>query len=295
MSQELRIASFDEAARALPRVDVSDVALHLTPEVLRSISETVGRRKPETGAMLLGPWDRGGADRLEFDEQGSKAASGSVYAPDTAWANERVRFWHGQPDHELRVWHGQVHSHPGTFARPSPAAGQAAGDLGYVAEALRVNDAMQDFFLPIVTGSGTADPVLWSWVVSRDDPNAVRFAEVRIGPAADFPARRFNTEWQTRQEAAPRVPLVPLDLPAVARCAGAVLSHANGRFHFTRSGVTVALVFPDRFPFEGPAVSVLGAREAAFPYAWRPKHPRRIELRLGRLITAAFCAARKEF
>lgn len=293
----MRIATFDEAARALPRVEVSDVALHLTSEVLRSIADTVGRRPPETGAMLLGPWDRGGADRLEFDERGSEAASGAVYAPHTAWANERVRFWQRQPDHELRIWHGQVHSHPGNFARPSPAAGQAAGDLGYVAEALRVNEAMQDFFLPIVTGTASTDPVLWSWVVSRDEPDAVRFAEVRVGPAVEFPLRRFNTEWQTQQEPAwvPLVPLVPLDLPAVASCAGAVLSHANGRFLFTRSGITVALDFPERFPLEGPVVAVLGTHETTFPYAWRTKHPRRIELRLGRLITAAFCAARKEY
>jgi hypothetical protein len=189
-------------------VQSAPFAMCFTPSALAQVIRSVGAQPPETGAKGFGPKDRLGFDVVEFDQGGSARARGSVYAPDEAWGNRRLEHWLDQPDDQLRLWSGDIHSHPGRSGWPSQKAGQALGDLGYVEEVFKQNEAMQYFLLPILTGTGTGRPVeIHPWVVSRSDPVRPMTAQLKVCSAEGFPERVFNPAWES-QQAAHAVPAI---------------------------------------------------------------------------------------
>jgi hypothetical protein len=193
MKSAMRIATPEEIRRRFPG-EISKVKLYITLDALKAIADTVGAKRPETGAKLFGPIDGHGIDVVEFDYNGSAKAGSTIYRPDAKWGAGRVEHHLHRAKHN-RVWHGDVHSHPGGLGRPSGVAGPAQGDLGYAKEVLAQNPWMQDYFIPIVTNS-FGEKVLWSWVVHRDEPTRARIAEVVVTEPENFPPRRFAPEWE---------------------------------------------------------------------------------------------------
>lgn len=203
-----------------PPVDADPIDLDVmfTKEALRDLLVTVGGRPPESGAKLFGPVDGFGIDVVEFDVRGSEHAGGAIYAPDTEWGSERLEFWIQQPGEERRIWTGDAHSHPGGFGWPSQRTGPGLGDLGYVKAVFEQNEIQAEFCIPILTGTGSGQPVhVHPWVVLRTDPLRPRWARFKVRPAAEFPERRFNQAWVDRVEGrTPSPPLLDLDVLADA-------------------------------------------------------------------------------
>lgn len=196
MNLAIRVATPEEIRSRFPS-DVSKVKLYITLDALKCIGDTVGAKRPETGAKLFGPIDGHGVDVVEFDHNGSAKAGSTIYRPDAKWGAERVHH-HLHDAKQDRVWHGDVHSHPGEFGRPSGVAGPAQGDVGYAKEVLAQNPWMQDYFIPIVTNAHGMK-VLWAWVVHRDAPSRALIAEVVVADAEGFPPRRFAKQWERAQ------------------------------------------------------------------------------------------------
>ncbi len=172
----------------------SPLPLCLTPEAAQVIAETVGSRRPETGAKLFGPIDRFGVDHVEFDYGGSFPSRSTVYEPDVAWGTERVEFHLSQDP--PRLWTGDVHSHPAGVVHPSTKSGPGRGDLGYVERFFESNAAPEYYALPIILPANSAEPPqIAPWIASRSDPLRPMLAELQICPVEDFPQRTFNPQW----------------------------------------------------------------------------------------------------
>ena len=318
----LEIISFDEVRRCRPETQPADGWHVLTPAVADQLVEIFGARRPEAGAKLFGPRDSAGADAVEFDALGSARASGVAYAPDTKWGATRVKFWLAQADARQRVWDGDVHLHPDGHFSPSSIKGLGIGDEGYGLAALNANLWLQDYFMPIVTRSG-GRLRLCPWLISRDHPGEARYVELRIGPVAEFPARRYNATFEARcaakavenrptidipndapvdihttvekvkSAAPPRLPTMILDLDEVADRAGAELALEPEGFVFRRAHCAVRLTLAPEFPHAAPVVRVTDARarELTVPFRWCPRHDLRPEIRLAKLIRAQAFAA----
>jgi len=179
---------------------VAPFPMCFTPEALKDLLNTVGNVLPESGAKCFGPMDRMGIDVVEFDIQGSEAAGGAVYSPDEEWGRKRCEYHLSRSGSETRVWTGDIHSHPGSYGSPSPSAGRGLGDLGYVQEVFEQNEAMQFFFVPILTNTGNGGPVtIHPWVARRH--GLLMVADLKVCSADEFPERQYNPEWLERVEA----------------------------------------------------------------------------------------------
>ena len=176
-----------------------------TPAALEALLDSVGRYPAETGAKGFGPKDRIGFDVIEFDDGGSRQAQGAMYSPDVPWGEDRCQHHLEQPDDAVRLWTGDLHSHPGHAARPSVKVGEALGDLGYVEAVFAANEAMECFFIPILTGGATGDVLIHPWMCHRSEPFRPFIAELSVRAADEFPERPFNPQW-----------LVSIDLAASA-------------------------------------------------------------------------------
>jgi molybdopterin/thiamine biosynthesis adenylyltransferase/proteasome lid subunit RPN8/RPN11 len=114
--------------------------LRVTKPVMAEVHATVGSRPPETGGMLGGSRLDAIVRHFRFDETAS--VSGVTYSPDhkalTALLKDE---WNPRGDNLL----GFVHSHPGSFRRPS------TGDMRYAAEMLRRNPELDELLVPIIT------------------------------------------------------------------------------------------------------------------------------------------------
>ena len=238
--------------------EAAPITMCFTPEAMQEVVNTVGARPPETGAKGFSPVDHIGFEIVEFDVRGSQAASGSVYAPDSAWGDERCAYWMGQPDERMRLWSGDIHSHPGLAGIPSPATGRGLGDLGYVAEVFDQNEVHQHFLMPIVTRVGTdKPPILSPWVLERNDPSRPLWANVRICRVEQFPTRQFNPDWERSQNNTR-----PFDVRRLAGlCDGEVLETgaAGDGLHLVLNTSQAALevYVPSQFPAVKPHILVL--------------------------------------
>ncbi len=177
------------------RRERASIPMCLTEDALETLLGTVGVLHPETGAKGFGPKDVAGFDVIEFDRRGSSAAMGSIYVPDVKWGDERREFHLDQPENQMRVWTGDIHSHPGWAGAPSGRAGKGLGDLGYVEEVFAMNEWMEWFFIPILTGTGYGEVAIHPWVCRRRDPLRPMIAELRICDASEFPERLYNPLW----------------------------------------------------------------------------------------------------
>lgn len=274
------------------------VPLCFTEQALAEIAATVGSKSPETGATLFGPFDRFGIDTVEFDAHGSKRSSSSIYAPDHEWAETRRKYWLDQDPPKLL--HGVVHSHPGDFGRPSEAAGEAIGDLGFVAAVFAANEVLQYFALPIVTRTVSGEARLHPWVAARTSEGGVALfrANIQICASDDFPNAVYNPAWEftfgsdaraMRQESVSSKSIA-LDVPRIAHLiegdARIATSESHSELVALRHGVILKLVLPPDFPDSGPRVLLpsLDTSVLVAPQNWRRKGKGSPEERLAKLI-----------
>lgn len=183
---------------AHPEAPDAPFPMCFTEPALRALVGSVGRWPAETGAKAFGPPDRFGVDVVEFDHRGSARSQRAVYRPDGVWGAARVRHWLAAPD--LRLWTGQIHSHPGGLGSPSGKVGAGLGDLGFVEAVFDLNETMQYFMIPILTGTGPESALvdIHPWIVGRDDPHRAMCAELRVCEPDRFPRRVFNSSWVRR-------------------------------------------------------------------------------------------------
>ena len=111
----------------------------ISKDVRRQIIRVLGHHKPERGG-LLGGCRSSGAITHFWHDQTPRLANASTYEPDHVAANAVLRTWNAQGVDLV----GMVHSHPGTFSRPSSA------DCEYARRILEHIPAMHQFFMPIV-------------------------------------------------------------------------------------------------------------------------------------------------
>lgn len=203
----------------------SPVAMKITKAALTTLLESVGSKPPETGAALFGPVNGMGVDVVEFDVEGSSRAAGSIYSPDVEWGNARLQHWMYQSAEARRLFTGHCHSHPMGFGWPSGKAGPAMGDLGYTEAVFAMNEVMEVFLIPILTGTdGHGPQLIWPWVTTRDDPLTPLWADLEICEVDAFDQRPFNPEWEAQvarrlvvvSNESPREPETVIDEPPPA-------------------------------------------------------------------------------
>ena len=177
-----------------PAADSSDLEMCFSPKALKTLLETVGMNKPETGAkgfsaVISDDPDentvRIGFDIIEYDKIGSHNASGSMYSPNLEWSTKRVN--HHMDAEDFRFWVGDIHSHPGNSGAPSGDWGDGRGDLGYVRKIFETYPFPLDFFLlPIITLEG-GKIIIHPWIIERKNPTKPLIAKVRICDPSNFP------------------------------------------------------------------------------------------------------------
>lgn len=315
---KLKYATYREIKRTKPHTKQSRFGLFITRKVEHSILETVGKNPPEAGAFLFGPKELQGSDLLAFDEEGTRQADSSSYSPDHRWATAQMEKHMDAPDESIRLLSGLAHSHPGSYGEPSPKVARATGDLGYAEAFFNSVEWMQYLNMPILTGCGTNQPKLWSWIVSRDNPFEPMFSAVKVCQSErEFPKRVFNSEWEAR--CSPKhegmvdisqfgqselYPLIPLDLREVAEFNRAKVEALSNEFKFTRNGISAYLTLPSRFPRSAPKLYIETETRSntharlirqPFPFRWKRNSKMRIEIRLSYLVRAALIHGQTNF
>lgn len=177
-----------------PAADRSDLEMCFSPKALKRCLETVGTKRPETGAKGFSavisdnPDEdivRIGFDIIEYDDIGSQNASGVMYSPNLEWSTQRVNYHQDAKD--LRYWVGDIHSHPGNSGKPSGDWGDGIGDLGYVRTIFETYPFPLDFFLlPIITLEG-GKIIIHPWIIERKNPTKPLLAKVRVCDPSNFP------------------------------------------------------------------------------------------------------------
>jgi hypothetical protein len=279
---QLKVGAITDAPR-------SETPLCFTQAALDEALASVGLRAPEAGAKLFGPALAFGTDTVEFDQEGSAAASGAAYSPDAKWGQQRVDFWLAQ--RPQRAWVGDLHSHPGASGRPSSRLGPADGDMGYVAAVFDAFHSMEYFCLPILTGAGprSDEVTLWPWLAHRV-PSGVELlaAELKVCEAHEFPPRAFNPNWKSPPPEASSGH--GIDESALARMIeGEVVVRSSGlawQVHALKRGVILTAELPVGFPEAPPRVllpTLDGVRREA-PVSWKRDAKESVEERLAKLI-----------
>ena len=180
--------------RRYPAGDRSDLEMCFSPKALKRCLETVGSKRPETGAKGFSavisdnPDEnivRIGFDIIEYDDIGSQNASGVMYSPNLEWSTQRVNYHMGAKDG--RFWVGDIHSHPGYSGKPSGDYGDGRGDLGYVRKIFETYPFPLDFFLlPIITLED-GKIIIHPWIIDRKNPTKPLLAKVRVCDPSNFP------------------------------------------------------------------------------------------------------------
>jgi hypothetical protein len=109
------------------------------------IVATVGAKKAETGAILLGDRKDFVVQKIIFDPFGS--TSSSAYDPDTEFLNKVIK---KEWDNNKLALIGFVHSHPRGYDRLSGDYGNNTGDVGYLKAIFKAIPALDKFLVPIV-------------------------------------------------------------------------------------------------------------------------------------------------
>lgn len=128
----------------------------MTKEVFHEIEQTIGRFPSERGGMLGGCRQSGRITHYFFDRTAS--CSGVTYSPDTDTVNPQLQSWNAQGIDLI----GFVHSHPGSFGRPS------GGDLVYAKRIIAHCESMEIFYMPIInTKPESGKFSMFSYCVNR--------------------------------------------------------------------------------------------------------------------------------
>ena len=108
--------------------------------VYDQIMDTIGKKPPECGG-ILGAGADGVISDYYFDVTGRSEPN--AYVPDVEAVNQVLEAWHERGVHMV----GIVHSHQDGLIAPS------CGDIAYGVRILDALDALERFYLPIVTSS----------------------------------------------------------------------------------------------------------------------------------------------
>ena len=140
--------------------------MKMTQSAFHKCIQTLTRRQPEAGGMLLGPEDD---DDLvtHFVHDKNGRATPTSFTLDAAGLNRVLRRFKAA----RMNCKGLIHLHPRSVTRPSH------GDLKYVAKSFAnpSNDNASQFFLPIV-----CDEKLYPYVITRDAPGCVLVAQLLL-------------------------------------------------------------------------------------------------------------------
>jgi hypothetical protein len=290
----LRIGTFESGVHGNP----GPVPLCITAPALATLLATVGARRPETGAMLLGP-ERFGIDFVEFDERGSAQASASVYRPDAEWRTARIRH-HGQSS-SFRLWTGDAHSHPNGMGRPSGKAGPGLGDLGQVESIFEAVPDMEWFALPILTGAGTDEVTIWPWLCERTTTGVTLYlANMEICDADLFPERRFNPALAEHIHPSADSDRPDLDVFLLSRLLSRPIEVAyRARFVdlIARAGNGCVIVrLPQTFPTSPPRMRIgQGKKQRDLVFTWSSTNSGPSEPRLAKLFRRGLSLAKESF
>ncbi|MBK8370361.1 MAG: Mov34/MPN/PAD-1 family protein [Saprospiraceae bacterium] len=119
--------------------------IKILTSVFNEIVATVGAKKAETGAILLGDRKDYVVQKMIFDPFGSTSAA--AYDPDTEFINKVIKHEWDKNNYALL---GFVHSHPRGYNRLSGDYGNNTGDVGYLKAIFKAIPSLDKFLVPIV-------------------------------------------------------------------------------------------------------------------------------------------------
>jgi len=293
MSDKYAIASYADARAHRPNLRRSPYPLFMTDRVLDDIAGSIGVLPPETGGVLLRPVYDLAFDTFIYDEVGSASRSVAVYRPDDRGLTQKIHQLLDQPAERIRFLAGFVHSHPNGMGTPSGEAGVGLGDLGYVKECFRQFEDMAAFAMPILTNTGAKKlPLIWPWIVLRDDPAKPLYADVVVVAEGEYPTYPFNRPTAAPVSTRHESPVVFLDFEEVAERSRSTFALDDTRLRFTQGDAVVELDLPSPWDARQPPrlriVMEATAEPITLSVPWRTRGTRRIEERLAEAIRRAF-------
>jgi hypothetical protein len=130
----------------------------------RQILDTVGRRRPESGGILLGSRNDYVVQKFVFDAGGSM--SSAAYDPDVVFINRTIKKeWN---DNGL-AFLGFIHSHPRGVSRLSGDWGNNTGDVGYMRAIFKAIPALKKFLVPIMfSPADGGELIIFPYIAYRD-------------------------------------------------------------------------------------------------------------------------------
>lgn len=140
--------------KTMPKNSANEATLHLTPDALRQIFQTIGKKPAESGGALGGNESDNLVSHYHFDD--TSKTSPVTYSPDTKILNKLFKSEWNPKGLRLK---GFVHSHPRGNNRPS------YGDEVYAEQILNAIEDLDYLWLPIVnTIPDTGEFRLTPWV-----------------------------------------------------------------------------------------------------------------------------------
>lgn len=126
----------------------------ITESAYEDILQTVGKRKAESGGILLGSREDYVVRKFVFDYTGSM--SSAAYDPDIDYINKVIKKEWKENQLELL---GFIHSHPRGISRLSGDWGNNTGDIGYMKAIFRAIESLKKFLVPIMFSPKDGGPL----------------------------------------------------------------------------------------------------------------------------------------
>ena len=122
-----------------------DNSFIIVESAYQEIMRTIGRKRSESGGILLGSRDDYIVKKFVFDPNGSM--SSSSYDPDINFINKTIK--NEWEDNQLALL-GFIHSHPRGVEKLSGDWGNNTGDVGYLKAIFKAIPALKKFLVPIM-------------------------------------------------------------------------------------------------------------------------------------------------
>jgi len=140
--------------------------MRISQSTFDNMCDTVGRKRAETGGILLGTRSDYGVQKFVFDPHGSQTAGG--YDPDVNYLNKIIKKEWEENQLELV---GFLHSHPRGVSRLSGDWGNNIGDLGYIKAIFKAIPALEQFLVPIMYSRyDGGELVIFPYIAPRRNP-----------------------------------------------------------------------------------------------------------------------------
>jgi len=142
----------------------------------REILETVGKRRPESGGILLGSREDYIVKKFVFDQFGSM--SSAAYDPDIYFINKTIK--NEWEENQLELL-GFVHSHPRGVDKLSGDWGNNTGDIGYLKAIFKAIPALKKFLVPIMFSVADGGELkLFPYIADRDEEENYYLCDLTI-------------------------------------------------------------------------------------------------------------------